>query len=53
MSIICDDYDCAHNQEGACRNNDVVIEMKFGEFRDGNRICYHDCRDYKGCDRDG
>lgn len=52
MSIVCDDYECVHNQEGVCGNSNVVIEMRFGAFQGGDRICYHDCQEYKGRDRD-
>ncbi len=51
MIVFCDDHECIYNQDGSCKNECISIGMKFGEFRSGNRICYHACQDFEG--RDG
>ena len=46
--IFCDDYECVHNRSSVCGKDDISIKMKFGEYEAGERVCYHDCRDYRG-----
>ena len=50
--VYCDDYDCMHNQGEACGKEEISVGMKFGEYEAGERICYHNCQDYKERDWD-
>lgn len=44
----CDCYECIHNKDGACGSDYVsVSRITSNEFRNGKRISYPACGDYK------
>jgi len=45
VAVFCDHEGCIHNKGGGCSLNVISIEMKFGEFRSGERVCYPACQE--------
>lgn len=46
--IICEEYTCLHYSGGICGKSDISVHIKTtGEFKNGDRVTYPVCRDYK------